>query len=109
MTQPIETEAPREWRETCGRIGWAVLAIATTIVVVTVIEILLAGLGLALGAGMTAEEAAGIMLRVWITLGVVAAIAVMSIIASKWGLLAVSLPILAVLFVLTNGRLTTVS
>ncbi|MCS3442819.1 hypothetical protein [Microbacterium phyllosphaerae] len=109
MSQPIEIDAPRNWRATCGRIGWAGLAIATTVVVVTVIEVFLAGVGLALGAGMSGEEAAGIMLRMWITLGVVAAIAVLSIIALRWGLLAASMPVLIVLYIFVNGRLTTAS
>ncbi len=36
----------------CGQIGWAVLAIAATIVVVTVIEVFVAAVGLALGGGL---------------------------------------------------------
>jgi hypothetical protein len=52
MSDDLENVTPPEWRDMCGQIGWAVLAIAATIVVVTVIEVFVAAVGLALGGGL---------------------------------------------------------
>lgn len=95
------------WREVCGRIGWACLAIAAAVVILTGVEVFAASVGLALHGGLSVEAADAIMLRARITLGAVAAIAVMAVIASRWGLLAASSPFLLVLIVFTNGHLTT--
>lgn len=101
--------SPRDWRDVCGQIGWAVLAIAATIIVLTVIEVFAAAVGLALGGGLSVDQAAGIMLRIRITLGVVAAVVVMAVIAARWGLFTVSLLVLGVLILFASAQLTTAS
>lgn len=109
MSDTTEAIRPRDWRGTCGRIGWAVLALVATLCVTMGIRIFFEGVGLALGGGMSVEYAEAVMLGAEILLGVIIALIILAVAAGRWGLLAATLPLLLVVFVFSNGRLTTAS
>lgn len=105
MSDVVDAASARDWRDVCGRIGWVAFAMAATIVVMTVIEFFVLAVTPS-GWVMSVDQVAGIMLRIRITLGVVAAIVVMAVIATRWALLTASLLALGVLIVLASTQIT---
>lgn len=102
MTDRVATssEEPLTWRQVCAVIGWLVLAVSVVGAAVIVGDVVRAGIGLALHAVSEPMPSSGAW---WILAGAAASF-VLAILGRRWVLLTLSVMLLLVALLLTQGR-----